>query len=111
MAGELYDWDGTVARRFHRDGDRNVVTVTGDAQPLIEDNKKRFNGVEDYRPNMIGKRVASIPVTELSNILGKNGITMHQYMRMAKAEQRAFLAKHIINNCDYRHFRTAPGYF
>lgn len=89
----------TVVSHFHYDESEKKATIvsTQDVEPILDNNKRLQNWNDGYSPSRELRRVASIPLVVVDDLI-KRGIWND------KKKMRAWL-----NDSQNRFFRTAPG--
>lgn len=90
---------------LHGDG-RLIVNRVQDVEPILEANKKEYNSVSTKGKKFKGDfhKVATIPNVMVEKFM-KMGINL---MRPTKEDMVRL--KKILNDPDYKHLRTTPGW-
>lgn len=90
------------------DGREKITLETiEDVEPIIENNKRLYNEKPVDHP-VLGRRVAAIPQTVMEELCRIHKISFRELMDR-KNERGQHIIQSLINNPDFRSFRTAAG--
>lgn len=102
----LLDASGGVIRTYHDEaGDKPFVRVRGDAEPIIEENKRLQNEDTGWTKDRSMKRVASIPAVVYQN--WQEEARQQGIMPYMRKEWSAFYRKKLADP-DNKFFLCAP---
>jgi len=85
----------------NEDGTYTIQSQQANETEILERNKALYTHNDGYTPSREMQRVASIPLAVIEEYQAR-GINLYA------PENEYFLAR-ILDDSDYRHFRTAPG--
>lgn len=103
--------DGVVERHWmHEDGGRKLLTIerVQDVEQILKNNRAEFNSASRSYGKSDLQRVASIPTVVLENICKIKGIKFAELIH-CKTDRSKAIWNDLLNNSDFRAFRTKPG--
>lgn len=100
----LLDRYGGITERLHIDEATQTAAIemVADIEPIIERNKALYHDTDGYSPSREWKHVASIPLVVVEIWRKRYGVDV-------LAKEHAPLLKKLLNDPEWRAFRTSPG--
>jgi hypothetical protein len=92
-----------IIRTWHDEGNGNYVvkSVQKNETEILEENKAMFNHNDGYTPSRDMQRVGRIPLLVIEDYMAR-GINLYH-------PENEHILQRIMDDGDYRFFRTAPG--
>lgn len=103
--------NGIVERHWmHEDGGRKLLTIerVQDVEGILKHNREEYNSASRGFGKSDMQKVASIPAVVLENICATKGIKFQELMH-CKTDRAKAIWNDLLNNSDFRAFRTKPG--
>lgn len=91
-----------IETKFHTDNGDLIVERIQDVEPILEANKRAFNGARDGWGGDF-HHVASIPNVVIEKWCNEKGFTFADFMRDKR------LVKRFLNDSENKFLRTRPG--
>ena len=103
--------NGVVERHWmHEDGGKKLFTIerVQDVEQILKKNREEFNSASKGYGGSDMHKVASIPAVVLENICTMKGIKFAELIQ-CKTDRAKAIWNDLLNNSDFRAFRTKPG--
>lgn len=103
--------NGVVERHWlHEDGGKKLLTIerVQDVEGILKKNRAEYNSASRSFGKSDMQKVASIPTVVLENICTTKGIKFGELIQ-CKTDRAKAIWNDLLNNSDFRAFRTKPG--